>query len=411
MQVKETRLKGNEANLENITRFINRHVKDMPLARIELRYSTQSVQRLDGTKAKKEISKLLLEQGMGQAEVSVRPHEGALDDATGEHLVRLIPQSQSAAPAEDDDDKGWLPKLWPRKSQTQEAPPQPAQPQGLSAEQAVAMLRQAIKLSADDVKKVTGASRLVNEAQVIVRLDAANQVLGPLVLGELAQAAKSIAGMVRDQGFGTTPSFKVSYTHKPRTTTEGTFYAGDTDVEVLLLTAHSADERMEPSLDRNMPDTPPQEISEATALPIKQPAAPALTVRVLGTLQGNGTVAFFDKAFELRFSTLPARFDRSALDKAGFGSAHPELLAVASNSCPLTLDRGSDGQLHLHTHWRKTPDGSTYAMYRWQNTGVALADNDILTPKAGRLVVNDPHGVVNATTGRTLPALVVELLA
>ena len=406
MQIIETRLTGKHATLDGVISYINRYL-DMPLARVELRYSTQSDPQLDEKKAKQKISNLLREKGMGQAEVSVRHHEGAIDDATGEHLVRLIPQSPSVALPDDGDDKGWLPKLWPRQPQTQDAPPQPSKTQGLSDKEAVAILRKAIKLAADEVKIITGASRLTNEAQVIVRKDSVHQVLGPMVLGDLAQAAHSIASMVRDHGVSTTRSFKVSYTHRPRTSTVGTFYAGDSDVEVKLLTAQTVEERVEPSMDENRLESPP---SDVTALPVKQPAAPALTVRVLGTLLGTGSVAVFDKAFELRFSTLPACFDRTALEQAGFGSAHPELLAVASNSCPLTLAKGSDGQLHLHTRLRKAPDGSTYAMYRWQDTGALLAGDDVLTPNAGCLVVNDPAGVLNAATGKTLPALVLELL-
>ncbi len=98
MNVIETRLAGHQATMKHITRLINRHLGGMQLARVELSFSTQSAERLVPEAAKKSIAVLLREHGMGMALVSVRPHDGPIDDASGDHVVRLFPSHRGDVP-------------------------------------------------------------------------------------------------------------------------------------------------------------------------------------------------------------------------------------------------------------------------------------------------------------------------
>ncbi len=249
----ETRLAGNPAALKGITDFIRSHRGCTPLKRVELRYSTQSATPLDVTLAKKMIGDLLRKHGMNQTEVSVRPHEGALDHATGEHLLRLFAVEREEQQLQRNGLWSWLARLFsqwfeplPAARTQADVPPAPVITPRLSGAQAVDYLRRAVNQAAihlgDETRVTMGTT--IAMARVVVRLKDVHDVLGPMVLGNLDLAAVSIGVMVRAQKLPLAPAFKVSYDYKPRYETEGTIYAHEADVEVVLLL--NAAQRLEP---------------------------------------------------------------------------------------------------------------------------------------------------------------------
>jgi hypothetical protein len=279
MNVIETRLTGRQATLDGITRFINQQLDSMTLARVELRYSTEAEHPLAAQQAKQSIANLLRESGMGAVAVSVRAHEGLLDNATGEHVLRLFPlklaakSAGAAAPV-------WLPK-WsarllarfsPDSAQTQRQAgaqdagttvagssqttsaqgEKPANPQakagkrapGLSNAEVVGHLRRALALAANYIETASGtalvgmaqdeAERVIGQAHVIVRQENLHQVLQSLIATDLVQAAQSIGGMLKTQGLTLAKGFAVSYAFESRKCGDGTAYASEADLQVVL---------------------------------------------------------------------------------------------------------------------------------------------------------------------------------
>lgn len=441
MNAIEFRLSGRQASLagisSTITRSINRQFAQQRIARVELRYSTQSPDPLAPQAAKQAISQLLRESGFGAAAVSVRAHEGPIDDATGEHLLRLVPAEPAvvaAAPASAQTSglRAWLARMFPMwfgsaqgaasaDQQTRSAGPAPRKsPPTTSAREAVAHLRKAVELAARYVETDTGtavaagstAVQQIGEARVIVRLDNLHGVLGPLVSMDATKAAQSIGPMVRASGLATADAFKVSYSYVPRVAGDGTAYATESDVEVRLILASAlvssctagrsaASESTALACGTLMP-------APATA---QREATPALTLRVLGTLHAD-----FAQPFVMHFASLPARFDRQALEQAGFARAHPGLLQVVSNSCPLHIRAGEGGEHGEQGEWlldagtRSVPGGLSTPMYFMPDTLTGLTSPLRITSARQRLIVNAPSGVHDPVSGRVLPALVIELV-
>ena len=412
MNVIETRLAGKEAHLNHIVRVVNRHIGTLAITRVELRYSTQSVTKLAPQVAKVSIAKLLREHGLGQAAISVRPHEGPLDDSTGEHVLRLHHLERKEEPQQT---KGglrhWLARIFPLWFQVPATEGQAVSPSkqptvqnkpAISNAAAVNFLRQAVEQAAK--YKVTETSTaLVSEAeatqqqmqhaQVIVRLDNLHAALSPMLQGasNAAHAGKFIGDMLRTLGLAVAPTFTVAYTYQEREQTDNTSLANETDVEVVLQkhTSH------EPTYTLGVEDQ--------TAMP-----APALTIRVLGVWVA-GKLQAFEEAFVLNFAALPARFDRNALAQAGFDMAHPQLIKVASNRYPLSISQDAHGVVQLQNSDQLGECGSTGSMYRQADTLTPLREQSALRPGRLQVLVNDPAGVVDPSNGRHLPAMVIEL--
>lgn len=435
----ETRLADRQATLAGITRAIHQHLGQTPLARVELRYSTQARVPLAPQVAKQTIANLLREHGHGITAVSVRAHEGPIDDATGEHLLRLfpaeparaVPSPQPAGAAQPLRGwRAWLARWFPRwfsapapapRQEPGLARPQPA----VASAEAVAKLRQAVRKGATLVVTDTGtavvggssAAQAVNRARIIVRLEGLHRVLQPLVQKDAA----SIAGMVKAAGLVVATDFAVDYRFEPAQVGDGTSVANESDVEVWVIVGASAGATVLPASQASAQPQPasaarPQAstavaaegtaLAGGTAMPAPSSVpGPALTVRVLGTLQAS-----FAEAFELHFDSLPARFDRAALERAGFGRAQPGLLAVASNSCPLLIRQGDDGELRLQAATRTVADGADLPMYFQRDTLQGLHGELSLPGGRTQLIVNAPGGVHDPASGRLLPALVIELL-
>ena len=427
MQMIEQRFSGRDANLTKIKRAIDRQLARGKLRRVEVRYSPEATQTMHEDQAKAAIVDLLLEHGMQGAEVSVRQHEGALDIASGEHVLRLYPRvvagpnagagagaGAGAAAAAGDlaGFRGWLARWFPAwfavpLGQAQGAPaPVPAPAPQVSKPQAVALLRQAVAKSVLFRQSESGSLLVgqttdrgpVSAAQVLVRDAALHAVLLPLLPSGAASTADAVAAMLGQNGLKVGPGFRVSYDYRAPGQASKTTYAGQADLEVKLMFHTPAAVRPDPVVD---------EYDNMTAIPLRQVipsrARVALEVLVLGTWQNGATQAFANPV-ALQYSSFPARFDRHALMNSRLAQEHPALLAVASNSRPLLIDQDGPDALVLHT-----PGGAD--MYRRLPSLQALHEAEPLNPHNAMLLVNDPGGVHRPDQQQTLPALVIQLRA
>jgi hypothetical protein len=468
MNVLETRFAGKAASLDKITSFVNRQLGITPLARVEVRYSSQSAAPLSASQVKVAIAKLLRDNGMPTAAVSVRAHDCPLDDASGEHVLRLYPSDKrEATPAPRTGLIGWLVSrvklIFGKAPPDAEAGQIRTEPTGrVSNQQAVALLRAAVDQSMAYLTTPTGtgivasAGTMVFRAKLIVRLASVHEVMANLVSKDLVKAARSIGSMLRDKGLQTAPGFCVSYEYKPRVAGDGTGYASESDVEVVLTgMSHSSgsefaevdtedlgninsayvmhcakpkpqSDRLESTLETasafvsasttanaNTSATASakaQRSQTGTALPFRHTASvihrPAATAQIVGTWEGGALVPF-SKPFEVELLELPATFDRSVLQASALAKTFPHLLSVASNSCPLTVDRDSSGALALECGIRRTHDGSTLPMYFVGSKRLPLVGRQLYASGSVQVLVNDPAGVQDPATGTVLPALVM----
>ena len=129
---------------------------------------------------------------------------------------------------------------------------------------------------------------------------------------------------------------------------------------------------------------------------------------MLGTLQA-GRLQPFAQPFELCYANLPARIDRQALTRSAFGQAYPQMLCLASNSCPLIVQRGADRVVRVLAGIRKDAQGQDLPMYYRLDTLAPWVGEHALTQASTMWVVNDPQGVQSPAGGAQLPALVIEL--
>ncbi len=431
---------------------VHRRLKGRHWARIEVRFSTQAAGAFPIDLVRDQLAALAGEAGLKCA-VSVRPIEMPLDDALGQHIVRLVPppgRAEVKAPAAG----GWLARLlqrWPRLARFGGAPAA-AQDQAEATAQATAPSRQAAPpvaavsqrqatelllraLAAAVADEVPALAKLpVRRVVVTVRNDELHAALRRLTVDDAPRAADWLRRQLQEtHRFAVDPGLELQYRHEPKVLGEGTRAAGGGDLELHLLRerAIEPDEAAPapgavdvPVMHEPMPlhtaTTTPQAQYETALpsvagastvdLPTAMPAAePLLRVRVLGTTQGP-----YDTPFELRFDRLPARFDRAALVDAGFGQAHGEAISVVSQSCPLSVDRGPDGGLRVQAGLRRAAGaaGATdmgRAMYYRNDTRAPLVGTVDLHSTREVLIVNDPHSVVDPRSGTPLHPLLIEL--
>jgi len=431
----ETRLAGSQATQAGVVRFVNRNLSQGPFARVELLYSTQARGRIEPAQARSQIKQLLGEHGMADVAVSARAHGGLLDDASGEHLVRLYPD-EPRGPAEAAFDaadaapqggiRGWLGR-WLRFSQRD--PRAPTVEAGITSAEATAHLRAAVAAAVRD-KVSRGQHGPWAAAELVVSLPALDASLRPLVMGDLSRAAGSVGQQLAALRQPVADGFALRYSFRTPATGEGTSYSADSDIEVLLHRlpqgagptssgsvqtpalaeapapfAPGAMGRIEPRLAAPAPQATllPTRPEPATLLP-RTPARKTLAVRVSGTLDGD-----FARPLELRFDQLPARIDRDAMARAGLGAMHGELLVTVSNHAALTVRAGVDGGVEVIAARREVPGGESLPMYFDRETLRPLGERTPLPADGLRVVVNDPAGLWDAAGGRRLPALVLDL--
>ena len=424
----DIRLADRQASLAGITRALHPQLARMAVSRVELHYSSQAPAPLPLPQVRQKIAQLLREHGQPLAQVSVHRHAGAIDDASGEHLLRLLPAATVRHDAET------LPCLAARLRRLLGLGARPAAPAArqepgpaaeapaapvpsISAAQAVRLLAEAVAQGASFVDGAANADDLgagIAQAVVTARVPALHQVLEPLV----RQDAASIGRMVAQRGLRLAPGFTVQYRFRPQTDGDGTRLANESDLDVRLTLAGTRPASSEAS-DPALEEWQAAGACDASALPWSQPPAgsagvdqtampdlsrPTAVLRVLGTAD-----APFEHAFELVLGPLPTQLTRTVLECAGFGRVQPLLLAVASNQCPLQVQMGADGAPKLMPAVRRAADGGEQPMYFNPGTREPLRGPQAM-PDGRRLVlVNHPDGVRVPGVAQRLPALLVEV--
>lgn len=394
MNTLEQRFEGRQATARAIQAYVNRHIeKAGRLRRIEVRLSTAVAAPTEPEELRRLLAGLLGEHGQGRVELSLRRFERALDNAGGEHLVRMIFEDAAAAPAE-------APRLrwWQRLFGRQPAAPaaQPAPAPGISPKRAAEMLREAVALTLRyDTAGLQG--RPVAHVAITAHLPEIDATLRTMMPPQDPQAAQSVAELLQRLGASCHPELRVDYRFEPRASQEGTQAVLDADLRVRLspaiVTAGAT----------AMPSFRP---AQATALPDAEQLLAlrdrGLRVRVLGTLASD-----FAQPFEMSLKGWPARLDRAALEAAGFGREHGALLSVASQSCPLLVERRGEQGLLLRPARRA--DAAASPMYYGADDLQPLPTELAVTQLPMQLVLNCPAGVRDAVQGTALPALRIEL--
>ncbi len=462
--VQEFTLADKQATVAGITRLINRHLRGSSLRRVEVRFSTQASQPFDPNVAMPQIKGLLREHGLAAVEVSVRALELAIDDAAGEHRVRLLHKemTQPAAGAATVGNRfggrfeGLLSHLLPARlgrapqagqgstqvlaPQPQPVAPQPPAEPALPQKRAVELLKQALAVAVRDEGPMLG-DVAVQSLHITVRQAGLHQALDPLVARDAAGAGLWAARLLAEHRIAAAPGLRVAYTYKPPQQGEHTEVVVGSDVEIHLsrealatvpaprtvpavrpapVPTHDDAVPMparwpaqaaglpqalaDPCLGTIMPmDCVADSVDEgATIMPRTVLPQAALTVRVLGTTECN-----FDTPFELHFDALPATFDRATLQRGGFAARHGAALRVASQSCPLVIDRDADGGLVLRASAR--PGTTELPMYFRADNQAGVLGTVLLRTRAEVLVVNGPLPLVDPASGERLHPLVIAL--
>lgn len=468
--VQEFTLADKQATVAGVTKLINRHLRGTSLRRVEVRFSTQASQPFDPNVAMPQIKGLLREHGLSAVEVSVRALELAIDDAAGEHRVRLLHKdmTQPAAGGASVGNRfggrfaGLLSRLVPGRlgrapqagqgstqvlaPQPQPVAPQPPAEPAVPQKRAVELLKQALAVAVREEGPMLG-DVAVQSLHITVRQAGLHQALSPLVARDAAGAGQWAARLLAEHQIAAGPSLRVAYIYKPPLQGEHTEVVAGSDVEIHLsreaLAPASQPAPRAPSpavhpapvpvLDDAVPmparwpapaaalPQAPKALAEpflgtimpmdrvddrlddgATILPRAVLPQAALTVRVLGTTERN-----FDAPFELRFDSLPATFDRAALQRGGFATRHGAALRVASQSCPLVIDRDGDGGLVLRAGAR--PGTTELPMYFRADNQAGVMGTVALRTRAEVLVVNGPLPLVDPASGERLHPLVIEI--
>lgn len=408
-----------------LDRALNNAAGKAHVQRVELRYSGHAPAPLDAAAVDRAMKALLCEHGLGLAQVSTRRHAAALEDASGEHTLRLMGQPLPPAPQASP----WWRQLWARwrpgrtileaaapANPTQRSPGEARLPKAPSAPevpaappaQAVALLRRAVHRAVlvgrpdSALEPVTLAS-----ARVITRAAPLHRTLQTLVTADPA----TVGAMVRATGCRTADGWRVAYAYEPRQDGDGTALAGMDDLEVELTEAASLPGPATEDDTTALPDADPSQRSpvattDATALPAFGPETPRplARLRVLGSRQSD-----FDEPFEITISQWPARIDRQWMAARGFGRRHGPLLSVFSNRQALWVDCRHDGECFVSF---VGPDGngpSGPPMYRDARSLAPLAGRHALNDLPEELLVNDPKGCRLPGHPAVLPALRLSL--
>lgn len=395
MHTLEQRFEGRQATARAIQAYVNRHLDTTRrLRRVEVRLSTAVAQPTEPDELRRLLAGLLSEHGQGRVELSLRRFERALDNAAGEHLVRLL--FEDAAPAEPPRLRWWQ-RLFRRRVPTAAVPEAPRAAAGIPPKRAAEMLREAVALALRYDTTLQG--RPVAHIAITAHLPEIDATLRTMMPPQDPEAGAAVAALLQRQGAACHPELRVDYRFEPRASQEGTQAVLDADLRVRLSPALTTAGATAMPHWRNAPATALPDAEQLLAL---RGRSAGLRVRVLGTLASD-----FPTPFELPLPGWPARLDRAALEAAGFGREHGALLGVASQSSPLLVERQGPAGLLLRPARRQ--DGSDAPMY------YAADDLQPLPPELAvdrlpmQLVLNCPAGVRDAVRGTALPALRIEL--
>ena len=445
----EFRLASKTAAVTELVKAVNRHIKSKPLLRVEVRFSSQAAQGFDADRARQELRGLLSEHGHVGTAVSVRPIELPIQDAFGEHIVRLYPKPP--APRQD----GWPQRLgerwsgwWtargskaPANSRTDEptlgapaATPAPAAASApaISATIAAHELRKALLLALKLRGKQAGAAAAIHAVSITVRNAELHRALAPLVGSQQDHTARWVREELQKQRAAFDPALATAYRYQAPGSGQFTELADGNDLEIVFDASVEATEPTAAIIDdgashdgplvdvsvkpeasdatgpspmppqtssgRTMHSEPTLMATDETAL-----AAGALVrIKVLGTTDGP-----FDQPFEFDASPLPVRLDRAMFEASGFGLQHRDALRVVSQSCPLLIDQDAAGRLCLSSPGRPLDNGHVRAMYHDSDTGVGIMGSVCHDGDEAGVMVNGPRPVLDPTTGRRLAPLLL----
>ena len=243
--VQEFTLADKQATVAGVTKLINRHLRGQPLRRVEVRFSTHAGQPFDPNAAMQQIKGLLREHGLSAVEVSVRALELAIDDAAGEHRVRLLHKDEAQpSPAAGSFGSrlgertggrfsGLLARLVPGRrasapmaghgaTQLTQVPvpqPQPKAPQppaepAVPQKRAVELLKQALAVAVRDEGPTLG-DVAVQSLRITVRLASLHQALSPLVARDAVGAGQWATRLLAEHQIAAGPGLRVAYDYKP----------------------------------------------------------------------------------------------------------------------------------------------------------------------------------------------------
>lgn len=413
-QSKDFRLAGSQATVAEVVRLVHRQIKAPGVSRIEVRFSRQSREAFSVDQAFDRLTALVKESGLS-CQVSVRAHELPLDDARGEHVVRLFGAVPKPAPAQAQA-PAWarwvrgLPLIGRLAPATATSGGKPARPVNewpavpdLPRGQAVELLCKALSVAAANEEPHLHDSP-VHRVKIIVRRPELHKALQPVVDQAAQQAAAWLRKELASRQRVTSADLRVIYAYALQGDGERTQVVGRGDLEVQLL--REPEPEIHPAQPAGAEGATALPVTLATAMlddratAMPERSGPALTLRVLGTTHER-----FIEPFELCFDALPARFDRAALHAGGFGRLHGQALTVASQSCPLTIDRAGDGGLRLHA----TARASGSAMYFRDSDRSGIVGTVDLPTSQATLIVNEAQGLVDPTSRERLYPLVIEL--
>jgi hypothetical protein len=435
----EISLTGDKTTPNHIVRAMQRHCNDLNLERIEVQYSTQAKHAINAADLHSATQKLLREHALSDITVSVRQHRLPLDDAQGTHIVRFCfaapivnSQNSQSLDAEDVTPNGsnnaldrFKQLFWP-KTMTDNSAAQVPPKLTLSAKESSGLIQAALKKPLERWKHRQQANP-VGHIEVKVMDESLHESLVKL-LGLKAEnnSAKEFAAALHTNewfktelkklGLKTMPELSIGYRFEPMVAGEGTQFIFSGDLEIQFgreptvkrtTTQHTS---LYSDIDGTALPMPPTSTLlpkvatndlNGTLLPLtKQPEA---IVRVLGTKS-----AMFEKPFELKIDQLPAKFDRNALECAGFGREHGELLRVASRSFPLWIKRGPNGELTLQAQAR-SDKAAGLPMFYFVSDSSPLTSSSQHNDGLALLFVNSPDGVWDPQQNKLLPALIIQV--
>ncbi|MBL8331037.1 MAG: hypothetical protein JNJ71_19525 [Rubrivivax sp.] len=461
----EFRLSPRQSSLSGITKVIDRQSRGRPLRRIELRYSTQAEQPLSPSLTTQAIGALLREQGQAGVQISVRPVESAIDDALGEHQLRLH-FAEPPAPREPQGPtpggwRGWMARLGlplPLRKASRQQPTGAAQANGgphagptaaqlaaseaapraqpaLSQRQAADLLLRALNQAAKAELTLRGdrpprASGCVQAVVVTVRQPRLHEALHALMSGPAAGTSAWLRRQLLQRGLSVAETLGMRYRFEPIREDQGTVLAGQDDIDAQLLFEAlpaagpaAAEATVASTVDRAaetvvvtaavMPAEPSAARANFTALPAiaeghtalpapRVPRAPRLRVTVLGTTaQAYATPFVFDLP-------LPARLDRASFERAGLATQDARALRVLSQSCPLLVSpAAADPGLLLEAATRGS--GTAAQPMYFAEDGRGIVGKQGTGRPMTRLHINGPEALIDPQGGGLLYPLHVEL--
>ncbi|WP_207224784.1 hypothetical protein [Sphaerotilus mobilis] len=411
---------GRRTSTRTLIRDISHQLAQHTPRRIELHYADRSDTRIDPPAVQRAIVEMVREHGWRDVELAIRPHRLPLDQATGDHLLRLhwLEEDGTFAPMTSHhrpegaptNAAAWWRTLWSRRPSRERlnlaTDADATAPAPASSGEAVRLLRAAVQRAALDL---TPESSLPNSRPVVrhlvakVRDAALAQALRPYFTGESLATSQAMSRWLVQDGCHVPDPLTVELDSRAIANHGGTFLVDAADLIVTLKPSREplATGLTATSVPRSEPSKRPA-LDLSTALPAgRGDATPDVQLTWVGTLDGR-----FEHPVPLPSRILPMRIDRELLSATMPALHKPALLAVASQKQPLQVLRNAQGRIVL-----KSPrsESGRVPLYRLHPGFEPLPEELLLMDAPVMVVVNDPSGVLHPITGERLPALLIEV--